>query len=112
LDIGVKHDKTLAYSPYQNGKQESFWGQLEGRLLAMLYRDESLTPDFLNRATQAWAEMEYNRSPHAEINCSPLERLLQGPDVSRPSHLTARSYDLPLLYTRAALSAKATELSR
>lgn len=85
LDIGVKHDKTLAYSPYQNGKQESFWGQLEGRLLAMLYRDESLTLDFLNRATQAWAEMEYNRSPHEEINCSPLERLLQGPDVSRPS---------------------------
>ncbi len=51
----------------------------------MLYRDESLTLDFLNRATQAWVEMEYNRSPHAEINCSPLERLLQGTDVSRPS---------------------------
>jgi putative transposase len=85
LDLGVEHDKILAYSPYQNGKQESFWGQLEGRLLAMLYRDESLTLDFLNRATQAWAEMEYNRSLHEEISCSPLERLPQGPDCSRPS---------------------------
>lgn len=68
-----------------NCKQESFWGQLEGRLLAMVSRDESLTMDFLNLATQAWAEMEYNRSPHEEISSSPIERLLQGPDVSRPS---------------------------
>lgn len=34
--LGIVHDTTLPYSPYQNGKQESFWGQVEGRLLAML----------------------------------------------------------------------------
>jgi putative transposase len=85
LQLGIKHDNTLPYSPYQNGKQESFWGQLEGRLMAMLSRVEPLSLDFLNRATQAWVEMEYNRSLHEEINCSPIERLLQGPDCSRPS---------------------------
>jgi len=43
----------------------------------------SLTLEFLNRATQAWVEMEYNRAHHKEIAASPLNRLLQGPDVSR-----------------------------
>ena len=40
---------------------------------------------FLNRATQAWVEMEYNRCRHEEINCSPVNRLQEGPDGSRPS---------------------------
>jgi len=34
--LSISHETTLPYSPYQNGKQESFWGNLEGRLLAML----------------------------------------------------------------------------
>jgi hypothetical protein len=85
LRLGVVHEKTLPYSPFQNGKQESFWGQVEGRLMAMVSRVEPLTLDFLNRVTQAWVEMEYNRSLHEEIGSTPLERLLQGPDVSRPS---------------------------
>ena len=34
--LGVVHHTTLPYSPEQNGKQESFWGQVEGRLLPML----------------------------------------------------------------------------
>ena len=34
--LGVLFENTLPYSPYQNGKQESFWGQVEGRLLPML----------------------------------------------------------------------------
>ena len=53
--------------------------------MAMLSRVEPLTLDFLNKVTQAWVEMEYNRSLHEEIGSTPLERLLQGPDVSRPS---------------------------
>lgn len=83
LQLGIEHETTLPYSPYQNGKQESFWGQLEGRLIAML-SGAHLTLEYLNRATQAWVEMEYNRSRHEEIATSPLDRLLQGPDVSRP----------------------------
>ena len=85
LRLGVCHDTTLPYSPYQNGKQEAFWGQLEGRLIKMLSGVVPLSLELLNRATQAWIEMEYNRSRHGEIGQAPLERFLEGPDVSRPS---------------------------
>jgi len=83
--LGITHKPTLAYSAYQNGKQECFWSQVEGRLMSMLEDVEPLTLDFLNRATQAWVEMEYNRKRHDEIGCTPLEKLLEGPDVSRPA---------------------------
>ena len=36
LRLGIVHEKTLPYSPYQNGKQECFWATLEGRLMEML----------------------------------------------------------------------------
>jgi len=83
LGLSIKHDRTLPYSPYQNGKQESFWGQLEGRLMSMLSRVEPLTLETLNYTTQAWSEMEYNRKRHQEINCTPVDKLLKGPDSSR-----------------------------
>lgn len=88
--LGIEHETTLPYSPYQNGKQESFWGQLEGRMMAMLSSVEPLPLEFLNQATQAWVEMEYNRSHHEELHSSPLNRFLKGPDVSRPSPETAQ----------------------
>ena len=34
--LGILHQKTLPFSPWQNGKQERVWGHLEGRLIAML----------------------------------------------------------------------------
>jgi putative transposase len=88
--LGIVHDKTLPYSPYQNGKQEAFWGTLEGRLMEMLAGDPQagapeLTLDFLNTATQAWVEIEYNRAVHREIACAPLERFAHAPDVLRVS---------------------------
>ena len=83
--LGIEHETTLPHSPYQNGKQESFWNQVDGRLLAMLEDVEPLTLDFLNQATQAWVEGEYNRTDHEELGCPPLTRLLEGPDVSRPA---------------------------
>jgi len=83
LRLGILHEKTLPYSPYQNGKQESFWGQLEGRLLAMLVRKKQLTLEYLNRATQAWVEMEYNRAVNEETGMPPIKRMLEGPDASR-----------------------------
>ena len=52
--LGVVHQTTLPYSPYQNAKQESFWGRVEGRLMAMLEGEQALTLDLLNEATQAW----------------------------------------------------------
>lgn len=84
LELGILHEKTLPYSPYQNGKQERLWSTLEGRLMEMLDGVE-LTLDFLNRATQAWAEIEYNRALHRELATSPWERFQKAPDVLRAS---------------------------
>jgi transposase InsO family protein len=85
MRLGIAHDTTLPYSPYQNGKQEAFWAQLEGRVIKMLSRVKPLTLVFLNQASQAWIEMEYNRSRHEEINQTPLQRFVKGPNVSRRS---------------------------
>ena len=84
LRLGISHEKTLPYSPYQNAKQEAFWAQLEGRLIAMLSRTP-LDLEGLNRVTQAWVEQEYNRKRHSELATSPLKRFLAGRDVSRPA---------------------------
>jgi transposase InsO family protein len=88
LRLGIVHEKTLPYSPYQNGKQESFWATLEGRLLEMLDGLAELTLDFLNQATQAWSEIEYNRAVHRETSSSPVERFAHAPDVLRSSPST------------------------
>jgi transposase InsO family protein len=82
--LSVLHQTTLPYSPYQNAKQESFWGRVEGRLMAMLEGEANLTLDALNLATQAWVEQEYNRTRHSEIGATPLAHYLAGPNVARP----------------------------
>ena len=83
--LGVVHEPILPYSPYQNGKQEVFWATVEGRLMAMLHGVRELTLDLLNEATQAWVELEYNRTKHSETHQKPLDRFLSGPYVGRPS---------------------------
>ncbi len=83
--LSMLHQTTLPYSPYQNAKQEVFWAQLEGRLVAMLEGVKDLTLRMLNEATQAWVEMEYNRAVHSEIDTTPLRRFLEGPGVLRES---------------------------
>jgi putative transposase len=96
--LGIIHETTLPYSPYQNAKQESFWTPVEARLLAMLEDVPDLTLKVLNEATQAWVEYEYNRGVHSEIGQPPLARFLAGPDVLRPS---PDSTALRLAFTRA-----------
>jgi transposase InsO family protein len=83
--MGVVHQTTLSYTPEQNAKQECFWGQVEGRLIAMLEGEQELTLSLLNEATQAWVEQEYQRTKHAEIGEPPIERALRGPSLVRPS---------------------------
>lgn len=83
-DLSIVHAPTLPYSPYQNAKQEVFWAQVEGRLMAMLEGVENLTLAMLNEATQAWLELEYNRKVHSEIRMTPVARMLAGPSVGRP----------------------------
>jgi transposase InsO family protein len=96
--LGILHQTTLPYSAYQNGKQETFWGNIEGRLMAMLEHVEDLTLAKLNEATQAWVEYDYNRQRHSEIDDTPLARFLAGPDVTRPCPDAAT---LRLAFTRA-----------
>jgi len=83
--LSVIHSPTLPYSPHQNAKIENFWAQVEGRVVAMLENCPHLTLELLNRATQAWVEMEYNREPHGETGQPPIERFLSSPSVGRPS---------------------------
>ena len=87
--LGIVQQTTLPYSPYQNAKQESFWGRIEGRLMAMLEGQTTLTLELLNTATQAWVEQEYHRTRHSELGTTPLARYLSGPSVSRPCPATA-----------------------
>jgi len=96
--LGIVHETTLPHSPYQNGKQENFWAQVEGRLLAMMEDVPDLTLGTLNDATQAWVEHEYNRKVHSEIGEAPIARFLAGPDVSRRSPDSAA---LRLAFTRS-----------
>ena len=83
-ELSILHQTTLPYTPATNAKQERFWGVVEGRLMAMLEGVEELTLDYLNQATQAWVELDYNRSQHEELGCSPLERFMSAPNVGRP----------------------------
>ena len=53
--------------------------------MAMLEGERHLTLKFLNEVTQAWVEMEYNRTAHRETGEPPAERFLAGPQVLRPS---------------------------
>lgn len=83
--LSVEHHTTLSRTPEQNGKQEVFFSQIEGRLLAMLEGEPKLTLELLNLATQAWAEQEYQRHLHSETKQSPLDRFRAGPSVGRSS---------------------------
>ncbi len=82
--LGILHDTTLRYCPNQNGKQEIIWGHLEGRLMAMLSEQPGLTLDDLNLATQAYAEIEYNRKVHSETKRTPVDIFGSERDVGRP----------------------------
>jgi transposase InsO family protein len=90
--LGILHETTLPYSPYQNAKQETFWATLEGRLMAMLQGGKELTLERLNEITQVWVEQAYHRDRHTEIGTTPLQRYLDAPGVGRdcPDSLTLR----------------------
>ena len=96
--LGILHQTTLPYSPYQNAKQEAFWGPVEGRLMAMLEHVPDLTLATLNEATQAWVEQDYNGKIHSEIGEAPITRFLAGPAVTRDC---PASDTLRLAFTRS-----------
>ena len=82
-ELGIVHETTLPYSPYQNAKQETFWATVEGRLMAMLEAVGELSLDRLNAITQAWVEQEYHRNVHSELSTTPLKRFLDATSVGR-----------------------------
>ena len=83
--LGVMFYPTLPYSPYQNGKQETFWSSVEGRLLAMLKDVKDLTLERLNELTLIWVEQDYHQRIHRELNTTPLQCYLAQSDVGRES---------------------------
>ena len=82
--LSILYQRTLPLSPYQNGKNETLWAQVEGRLIAMLEGEPNLTLSLLNKATIAWFEGEYHHKIHSELSETPMQRYLKGPDVGRP----------------------------
>lgn len=97
--LSIEHHTTLSQTPEQNGKQEVFFAQVEGRLMPMLEGEPQLTLELLNRATQAWVEQEYQRHLHSETKQTPLDRWLAGPSVGRPcpsSDLLRRAFRMEL----------------
>jgi hypothetical protein len=81
--LGIMHPKSQPHCPYQNGKIESFWGNLEGRLMAMLEHDERLSLQKLNQLTQVWLAREYNIKEHSETGQTPMSRHVHGKGVLR-----------------------------
>ena len=82
--LGIVHATTMVYAPHMNGKCEVWWAAVEGRLMAMLEGVEPLTLDKLNDATVAWLERDYHRRVHRELATTPLKRLVESDDASRP----------------------------
>jgi transposase InsO family protein len=72
-----------AYSPWKNGKQESFWNALEGHLVAMAKKESQLTLHELNTYTAEWLEHKYNGKEHSETRKPPLSRFLSPRSVLR-----------------------------
>lgn len=101
--LGVVHETTLPYPAYQNAKQEIFWAQVEGRLLAMLKGVAPLTLDYLNQATLAWLEREYHR--RAQTACARA-----GEPVRDPAPATAGDGDVAPLLQRLIAEYAATGL--
>jgi putative transposase len=85
IALDIKQENTLPYAAYQNGKQESFWQPLEGRLIKMLPKHKRLTLDVLNAVTQAWVEQDYHVKIHSEINQTPYDRFFNSTNVLRPA---------------------------
>jgi len=79
--LGIEPVKIKPRTPKENGKSEAHWNSLEGQLVSMVIGHKGLTLKHLNDMTQAWYEMEYNRSIHREIKSTPLDRFVEGNNV-------------------------------
>lgn len=83
--LGIKPKKIRPKAAYQNGKTENFWNSLEKNLCAMVLGQENLTLATLNSLSQAWVEMEYNRTIHKETGQKPLDLFIKSKNIGLPS---------------------------
>ena len=95
LRLGIVHERTLPYSPYQNGKQEAFWGTLEGRLMMMLDGVAELTLEFAqpSRPRRGWKSSTTARCtarPPARRSSGSPRRLTCSARVLRASRFATR----------------------
>ncbi len=93
--LGIVRLNTRPRSAWMNGKQETLWGRIEGRLMAMLDAVPNLTLAQLNEASFAWVENEYHQTVHRELNgATPMQRFVAGPSVMRecPDSATLRRH--------------------
>ena len=82
--LGVLALTTRPRSAWMNGKQETLWGRIERRLMAMLDAVPNLTLAQLNEASFVWVEQEYQLSVHRELDgATPLARFIGSPSVLR-----------------------------
>jgi len=82
-NLGLAMQRIKPRSPWMNGKIETFWGPLEGRLMSMLHNVRNLTLAELNTLTQVWVEQEYHRSVHSELKATPLSVFMNHKSVLR-----------------------------
>lgn len=93
--LGILGLTTRPRSAWMNGKQETLWGRIEDRLMAMLDAVPNLTLAQLNEASFAWVEHEYHQTAHRELNgATPLQRFIEGASVMRecPDSATLRRH--------------------
>ena len=82
--LGILHQTTLPYSARtKNAKQESFWGPVEGRLMAMLEHVPDLTLPCSTRRRRRGSSRTTIAKHHSEIGATPIARFLAGPAVTR-----------------------------
>lgn len=110
--LGIVHETTLPHSPYQNAKQESYWAQLEGRLVAMLENVAELTLARLNEMRSR------RRGSKASTTASGTPRSGRRPCIASSTARTsgvqvrrARSCARPSARRSGARSARATARS-
>jgi putative transposase len=81
LDLGIELVEIPDYTPEHNAIIEAFWKQINLRLIPMLESVKDLTLAQINEATQAWLELEYNRSVHSETKQKALPLIVRGPST-------------------------------
>ena len=95
MDAAIHPSRNLTNSDLNTITIGDHAHRVEGRLIAMLEGESGLSLDLLNRATQAWVEQEYHRTKHSEINATPLQHYLAGPNVARVCPSSCLLYTSP-----------------